>query len=118
MSEKRRQKRTQLLYYLSVNDRSTSQEVGRVIDITTEGIRLISEATIPKNRIFNLILTLPEVISGKSTVEFDAKSIQSHPVKNSDFFDTGFQMLDITEADQNILIKLMDDFEFPTVFTD
>lgn len=114
MFEKRSKKRTQLLYYLNVSETNTGQDIGRVVDITTEGMRLISEVPVPVNRIFNLTLTLPEVFDGKKTIEFDAKSVQSNQLENSDFFDTGLQILDISEAEQSIVTKLIDEFEFPT----
>jgi hypothetical protein len=44
MPEKRKLKRRQLIYYLRVLDRDSGALVGRLVDITTEGVMLLSES--------------------------------------------------------------------------
>ena len=44
--KQRRQQRWQLIYYLSVRDAESQELIGHVVDISTDGIMLISEKCI------------------------------------------------------------------------
>ena len=54
MNEKRKLNRRHLIYYLRVFDRDTSILIGHLVDITAEGIMLISEDPIETDNIFQL----------------------------------------------------------------
>jgi len=111
--EKRKHKRRNLLYYLSVNEKSTGKTIGRLVDITTDGLKLISEKSIKDTKDFKLLLILPELIDNKSEIYFEAKSIKCERNGLSDFYLTGFKFLDIGEEELHIVSKLINEFEFP-----
>ncbi len=112
MPEQRKLKRKQLIYYLSVFDRSTEQRIGQLVNITTEGVMLTSENPIKQNTVFQLKMTLPEKIKGRGHITFVAKSMWCRKGINPDFYDIGFRLLDISQEDIKIIESLIYDFSF------
>ena len=47
MDEKRRQPRRRPIYYLQVTEEDIARPIGRVVDLTQDGMRLVSERPIP-----------------------------------------------------------------------
>lgn len=111
MQEKRKLKRWHLIYYLQVRDRHTSKAIGHLIDLNEEGMMLLSEAPLERDRIFHLQMTLPEEI-GMSNWEFDAKSLWSKPDINPNLYTTGFHLLNVLPEDVGTIECLIDDYGF------
>lgn len=105
-------KRSHLIYYLRVFNRSDGQLLGHVVDITHEGIMLVSEKQIPVGSQLDLHMDLPEVIFGKTRLDFGAQSLWSRNDVNPDLFDTGFRLLTIDKQDRAIIERLIDEYGF------
>ena len=112
MFEKRNLKRRHLIYYLRIMDQETNELLGHLVDITSEGIMLISEAPLPLNKVFHLRMMLPKEIIGKEVLEFSAQSLWSKKDINPDFYDTGFKLIDLIEADARRVDQLIHHFGF------
>lgn len=111
MKEKRKLKRRHLIFYLRVYDKNTGQLVGRLVDITSEGIMLNSENPIPTDTVFQLQMFLPEEFD-KERLDFDAKSIWCKPDVNRDLFVTGLKLLNVANRDTEIIENLIDEYGF------
>lgn len=112
MGEKRKLKRRHLIYYLSVFDQNSGKFLGQLVDITTEGMMLTSEAPLKENLIYSLKMVLPEKIHGKMEISFKAKSLWCNPDINPNFYDIGFQFIDISLKDVKIIESLIYEFSF------
>ncbi|MBI9050985.1 MAG: PilZ domain-containing protein [Anaerolineaceae bacterium] len=112
MFEKRNLKRRHLIYYLRIMNRDTNELLGHLVDITAEGIMVISENQLEINKNFNFRMMLPKEIVGKEMLEFSAKSLWSKKDINPDFYDTGFKIDDMTEADSLRIDQLIHHFGF------
>jgi hypothetical protein len=112
MFEKRRLKRRHLIYYLRLFDRKTQQIIGHLVDITTDGIMVISENMIHENEIFELNMALPTDVVGKKDLNFMAKSIWCRKDINPDFYNTGFTLIDVKPEDVMIVERLITEFGF------
>lgn len=112
MAEKRRLKRRHLIYYLNVFDRNTEQCVGQLVNITTKGLMLTSEEPIEKDNIFEMKMMLPEEIKGRDRITFDARSLWYRKSAKPEFYDIGFELLNISQADTRIIQNLIHDFSF------
>ncbi len=88
--ETRRLQRRHLIYYLEVYDEDSGQLLGHLVDITTEGVKLISKSPIENGRTFRLRMQLPETFFAEKELRFSAKSLWSSNAVNPDFYDTGF----------------------------
>ncbi len=111
-TEKRRLKRSHLIYYLRVFDRSNNETLGHLVDITPEGAMLISENPIPVNTQYQLRMQLPAEIFGRAYLDFDAESLWSKRDINPDFHDAGFRLMNVSVKDTAIISRLIDDYGF------
>lgn len=112
MEDKRKLKRRHLIYYLRVFNKKTDQLIGHLVDITTEGIMLISEEPIDTTAIFQLNMTLPANIEGNKQIAFKARSLWCKKDINPDFYNTGFQLINISVKGIQIIERLIHDFSF------
>ena len=112
MPERRKLQRRHLIYYLRVFDRNTDQLIGHLVDITPEGVMLISEDSIETDIIFQLRMVLSAKIEGSRQITFAAKSIWCKKDINPDFYDTGFQLQKVEPKDIEVIKCLVDELGF------
>lgn len=112
MFEKRTLKRRHLIYYLRIMDKVTNELMGHLVDITAEGLMVISETPFEANKEFHFRMMLPKEIIGKEDLEFSAVSLWTRKDVNPDFYDTGFKLLDLNEADMLRVDQLIHHFGF------
>jgi hypothetical protein len=111
MNEDRRKfKRRYLMYYSRVFDRQTGSLLGHVVDITPEGIMLISEKPLEVNRQYKLRMELPDEITNRPKLDFDAHSVWNSKDVNPDFYDTGFRLLNVPQEDVAIIERMITDY--------
>jgi len=99
MEERRKLKRRHIIYYLLVFDQDTQSMLGHLVDITPQGMMVISEQPLEVGRLYNLRLLLPYQIAGKRELIFQAHSKWCQKDLNPDFYDTGFQLLNVSDED-------------------
>jgi len=93
MEYKRKQKRRDLIYYLIVFGEDAEQPIGHLVDITAEGMMLISEETIETDKVFRLRIVLSAEIEGSKEVTLSAKSKWCREDENPAFYNTGFKLI-------------------------
>ena len=92
MEEKRKTQRRYLLYYMRVYNATTNQQIGNMVDITPQGVMVVSESPIPAEQTMRLRMELTEEVASKPFLEFSARSIWSHPDISPYMFNTGFEI--------------------------
>jgi hypothetical protein len=112
MPERRRVKRRHLVFYLRVFHRSTGRQIGHLVDLTPEGMMLMSERPIRIGRTIPLRMTLPGDGPQENTIEFDATSLWTSPDINPDFYDTGFRFEQISAKTLARIETLIEDYGF------
>lgn len=110
--QRREQTRRHLLMYLKAFDISTDKFIGRLIDLTSNGLMILTENPIEINKIYLIKVELPEAIDGKSDITFDAKCMRCENDVNSDYFDAGFQIINLDAEEENMISKLIVRFGF------
>lgn len=110
--QRREQKRRHLLMYLKAYDISSDKLIGRLIDLTSNGMMLLTEKPIDTNKIYLIKIELPEPIDGKNDITFDAKCLRCENDVNSDYYDAGFQIINLDSEEENIISKLIIRFGF------
>ncbi|MEW6264958.1 MAG: PilZ domain-containing protein [Thermodesulfobacteriota bacterium] len=113
MLEQRKLKRRQLIYYLKVMNRINGKPLGRLVDITTEGMMLVSSDSIELEVIYKCRLDLPSPLSGRREINFDARALWRNNDVNPDFLDTGFRFEVITPEEARLISDLIDEYELP-----
>ncbi len=75
MSDRRTLHRRHLIYYLKVLDRETEELLGHLVDITEEGLMIVSENCLKEGKLMKMKMLLPREIEEKEQIEFDARSM-------------------------------------------
>ena len=110
--DQRKFKRAHLIYYLRVFNRETDQMIGHLVNITPDGIMLVSEEPIEPGIKFQMRMLFKSSIENKDHIDFEAESLWSSNDINPDFFDTGFTLTRIDEADKSIVEALIRQYSF------
>ncbi len=105
-------KRRHLIYYLEVIDAESNQILGHLVDLTPKGLMLISKEPIEKGRAFSLRMKLPEDIVDEPHLEFHAKSLWTGKDINPDFYDTGFEVIDLPPRAKEFIQHLIEQMGF------
>ncbi len=92
MEQKRRLKRRHLVYYLKAYDRDGGNLVGNLVDITPEGVMLISEAPVEADTVFQLQVELPSGVSDRERLDIEVRSLWCKPDVNAGLFAAGFEL--------------------------
>jgi hypothetical protein len=96
MQNKRKLKRVHLIYYLRLFDNQTNDQVGHLVDITTEGIMMISAGN----------------ITGRDEIEFQARSLWCRKDFNPDFYVAGFKIEKISAKELKTITALINQYGF------
>jgi hypothetical protein len=108
----RRLKRRHLFFYLRVFDKENGDLIGQVIDVTTEGMQLISEFELEKNKKYLCEMTLPNLKKDSESFKiiFNAKCLWSKKDSNPNFFLSGYKIKDISNQNLLLLMNLIQNF--------
>jgi hypothetical protein len=110
--EKRQVERKYLVFYLRVFDGLGSNVMGHLVNISSNGIMLLSDSPIPVNAEYKLRMRLPHELVENADIIFNATSRWCKSDKNPEFYITGFQLRDTTPALRNIILSLIDEFSY------
>ena len=112
MDDRRKSKRRFLAFYSRVFDLKSHQMLGYVVDITPQGLMLISETPLPPDSTFRLEIELPDGFAHKRSIIFDARSRWCEADIDPHFHNTGFQLLNIAPEDVSIVQSIVATFGF------
>jgi hypothetical protein len=111
-NEKRKLTRRHLIYYLPVLDCETGSEIGRLVDITPEGIMIDRQTSYPSGQTLTLRMILPEAVQDETEIEFTAESVWCRKDKNPDLFGVGFKMVKISDQTISIIEDIITRLSF------
>ena len=117
LKENRRLVRRELIYYLKAADRKTGEEIGRLGDIHTEGMLLLTYEPLPGETVFEVSLELPKAMAqaeGYAEIPVRAQSLWSKPgPKMSNYYENGLSFLNPPAHLKKAITRLMDVFAMP-----
>ena len=97
MTEKRRTPRKIADDVLEVSDQHTNTILGKVVNISAEGLMLITNEPFTVGSVYELDLKLPCLIKGHSKVSFGAEVVWSTPASQPGSHWSGFRIIDVSE---------------------
>jgi len=112
MDEKRRQPRRHPIYYLQVSDQDSDQPIGRVVDLTQEGMRLVSERPIALHQDYRLKMTVPIDDLTAEQFTFSAESLWNGLDVNPDLHNTGFRIKELPPKGARVIKKVVEELCF------
>ena len=111
MLERRKVRRRNLFYYLEVFEEETKNFVGRLIDITPDGMMLESEEAIEVKKGYRLSMELPNSFLRKSKIIFDAKSVWCKKESDFETYKAGFQLQNLDTKVEKQVNRLVEKFK-------
>lgn len=112
MRNQRNQPRHMLNVYLEVRDAETGDDVGRVVDLTTEGMRVVCNTELCVDREYHLLINAdigPEV---REQLRLDAVCRWCGPDTNPDLIAAGLSFESLRPRQQTMLARVIRQFSF------
>jgi hypothetical protein len=116
LEEQRRAKREQTIFYLEVIDAEIDQSIGRLVDLTTDGIMVVHDSPLAVHREYQLRILLPRELNGASQIEFKAECRWCRLSVNQDYFDAGLRIVEVSANERLRMEMVMKYYSFPHNF--
>jgi hypothetical protein len=110
--DKRQVERKYLVFYLRVFDGLGSKVMGHLMNISSNGIMLLSDFPIPVNEAYKLRMRLPHELVENGEIILKATSRWCKNDTNPEFYVTGFQLYDISQTLKNTILSMIDEFSY------
>jgi len=110
--DRRKLKRRHVIFYSRVFNRNTGALLGHLMDITVEGLMLISETPIETGILYHLRMDLPEDVMAKAFLRFDVHCLWCKPDINPAFYNAGFKVLNMAQEDIDLIENMIDEYGF------
>jgi len=110
MDDRRRQPRKIADEIIEVYDLNTDRHLGRVVNLSHEGMMLISPDPMESNLVFQLELVLEHPQHGERKMRFGAESLWCSEANRPHHYWTGFRIIDIALDTIEIIEGLIDDW--------
>lgn len=90
----RKHDRIEISQRIMIKDVINGGTFGELVNVTVEGIMVITEQEIPIQSIYQLSLELPFDLCGSNTIDLGADCLWCRDVENISRFWSGFQIID------------------------
>jgi len=110
MSERRKRDRKATLHIIRVLNRDTGKQIGRLVNITTDGMMLITKKPIDRGTIIPVRMVLPWMIHDKEELEFSAEVRWCRPDTNPNYEAVGFRLLNVSREGTEIIEAVFHEF--------
>jgi hypothetical protein len=108
--EKRQIKRTHLIYYLRIYDGISSRVIGHAVDISQQGLMLISDEPVSVHEEYRLRMKFPGVAYEQEELLFYAVCRWCRQDDNPAFYLAGFQIQNLLPEETRFIQSLINEF--------
>lgn len=112
MSERRGNERCFLRHGLRVLDADTGLPVGQVVDISTDGLMVVSETPLPPGKRLRLWLEIPHWDGTSERLLLETETRWSQTDVERRFSDNGLRLTDPDEAVVARIVEVIEDLTF------
>jgi hypothetical protein len=114
MNNQRKESRKKLIAFTPVYDLLRKKLLGYVGDITLEGVMVIGEKLIEVDKHFTLGIEFPEGLSETSDtrVVLSARSAWCRPGDSPQYFNVGFEFIDVSPENTRIIEAVLERYQF------
>jgi c-di-GMP-binding flagellar brake protein YcgR len=107
MEDYRHRPRKNTPHLVRVINEDTGKTVGRVVDITADGMMLVTKDKVKVGQLFNFRIVLPVMVHHRSDVCLEAKSIWVKAETNSEYSKCGFKFINLPGEEGFLLEDVM-----------
>jgi hypothetical protein len=109
--ERRNISRLKLFYYLRVYDRATKAPIGSVVDISSQGMKVIGDKYFLPESVCSFTIFLPEGSILGDSIEINGRCRWCKEDKGNASYESGFEF--VTKADSGVFVvkALIDDLQ-------
>jgi hypothetical protein len=108
----RKEHRRHIIYYLQILEPETGTVIGRLVDITTIGIMIISERALEPGQEFVLRIALPNEFPNAKYIDVVGESVWCHKDVNPDYYAVGFRINQPSEGVITVIRELITEYGF------
>ena len=106
-SELRRNVRLDVPGVICVTDRQANREFGRLVNISEEGLMILTSEAVPENGIFQLSLGFCNPTGGSDPINIGVECLWCNESNNDGQFWAGFYIIDISAQDQERIHRML-----------
>ncbi len=88
-------------------DANSGRVIGRVVDITADGLLLMSESPLNAGQQMRIRVILPVMVNNRTDVEMDVEIVWSKQDPNPSYFQAGIKFLSLPGNDGFLLEDIM-----------
>lgn len=110
MQEQRHSQRKVANEILIIADQITGNHIGRVVNISAEGLMLLSDEPMVTGAAYQLELILPDPKDDREKISFAAEAVWCTEASQPESFWSGFHIIDIAPEDVLIIDELILDW--------
>lgn len=107
MEDYRHRPRKNTPHNVKVLDEESGRVLGRVVDITADGMMLVTQEEFIPGRRFQLRINLPVMVQHRTDISVEAKVVWCNPDKNPSYFRMGMQFMNLPGEDGFLLEDVM-----------
>ena len=107
MKDYRHRPRKNTPHLVNVINEDTGRNVGRVVDITADGMMLVSKERIVIDKEYNFRIILPVMVHHRSDVCLVARAVWTDSDSNPNFSKSGFKFIKLPVEDGFLLEDVM-----------
>ena len=99
MAERRVLRRMHLIFYLKVYEEDKSSLLGQLVDISSQGLKVLSAKLIEVGKVHSMVIELPQATTKREYIHLEAECVWSNPDINPGIYVTGFKIVTPTKMD-------------------
>lgn len=108
---RRAQRRRTLSGVVNVVNQFDETVLGRLVNVTTEGLMLVSPTALATDTLYQTILALPDELDGVRQIELGMDCLWTSPTNpDADMYWSGCHIIDISEEMMAHLLVLIEEF--------
>ena len=107
--DRRNLERLKVVYYLRVYDRATQKSIGSVVDISTQGMKILSDASFALETPWAFSILLPEGSIFGESIAIDAQCRWCKEKNADGSYEAGFEFMKKVDGGIYIIKALIDD---------
>jgi hypothetical protein len=107
MADHRHRPRKNTPHNVKVVDEENGRVMGRVVDITADGMMLVTNQEVTPGRQFQIRITLPVMVHHRSDVSLEARAVWCNQDTNPSFYKVGFKFLNMPGEEGFLLEDVM-----------